>query len=98
MPDLNLSSDFAPIVLLYVVVQVILLVIVQVAFAIAVYSDALALERTQREPVLVIASIWGLATLVGGVFVAGLYWFIHHSTLFPDGDETVDVGPSQIVE
>ncbi len=53
-------------------------VIIHVVFAHAVELDAKTLSAT----VLTGGRIWALATLVGGVFVAGLYWGIHHSTLF----------------
>ena len=58
--------------------------IVHVFFAIAVFRDA---QRQQspvgRGTILVVPGLWSLATLVGGVVVAGIYWLIHHSTLRP---------------
>ena len=60
--------------------------IVHIAFAIAVFRDATYLRdprnlRAPRKPIFVGRMIWFLATLIGGVFVAGSYWIMHHSRL-----------------
>jgi hypothetical protein len=56
--------------------------IVHIAFAWAVLVDADLIWRMERrKPFLVGAGLWGLATLLGGVLVAALYWLIHHSTM-----------------
>jgi len=55
--------------------------LVHTAFANAVNRDALNLVRNGIQTSLVGPIMWTVATLVGGVFVAGIYWFIHHSTL-----------------
>jgi hypothetical protein len=50
-------------------------------FGIAVWATA---HRTERGGVVLTflsPFFWGFATLIGGVFVAGLYWLIHHSSL-----------------
>lgn len=58
--------------------------VVHVGFAFAVLADTGMMQRNQRrEPFLVGGVIWALATLLGGVFVAAIYWLIHHSTLRP---------------
>lgn len=54
--------------------------IVHIAFAIALFRDATNLP-THRKPIFVGAIIWFLATLIGGVFVAAIYWVMHHSRL-----------------
>ena len=60
----------------------ILTVLVPIVFAVAVYRDATRLNCGQA---LVIAGvgpiIWCVATLVGGVITAGIYWAMHHSRL-----------------
>ncbi|HEY3897420.1 MAG TPA: hypothetical protein VGM54_02340 [Chthoniobacter sp.] len=62
----------------------ILTAVVNIAFAIAVQADAQMLwNRLRRKPFFVGGGIWALATLLGGVFVAAIYWIIHHSTLRP---------------
>lgn len=58
--------------------------IVQVSFAFAVLVDTSRMRRyLRREPFLVSGILWALATLLGGVFVAAVYWLVHHSTLSP---------------
>lgn len=55
--------------------------IVNVAFAIAVFKDASARRRVWQHLWFVSPIFWAGATLVGSVFVAGLYWAMHYSTL-----------------
>src|SRR5205807_2243014 len=58
--------------------------IVHVGFAVAVLADAGSMpHKLRREPFLVGGVMWALATLLGGVFVAAVYWLVHHSTLCP---------------
>jgi len=56
--------------------------VVHLAFAFAVAKDAGRLPRG-RKPKFVGTLIWFLAALLGGPFVAGIYWVIHHSTISP---------------
>ena len=62
----------------------VLTVLVHLIFANAVYEDA---KRLRRQPVLVGPMMWFLATLVGGVITAGIYWAMHHSRLNQTADE-----------
>ena len=58
-------------------------VIVNVTFAIGVFADAARMvhDRGHRTKI-VPGPMWAFATLLGGVTVAGVYWFIHHSKFF----------------
>jgi len=62
------------------VVVTILGLVVHVAFALAVASNARDLVR-HRQLQFVSPVIWALATLFGGVWAAAVYWVLHHSTL-----------------
>ncbi len=52
--------------------------IVHLSFAVAVLID------TPRRRVLLPTPLWGLATLLGGVLVAGIYYALHYATCFED--------------
>lgn len=70
------------VMLLFVIVIWVLTFIVHLAFATGVWIDAEKLQFQHRLSI-VGPRIWFLATLLGGVFVAAAYWFIHHSRLSP---------------
>ncbi len=57
------------------------LAIVHIGFAAAVAADAGFLRREGTGPLIAGPFLWTLATLLGGVFVAGIYWVVNHSTL-----------------
>lgn len=58
--------------------------LVHIICAVAVYKDAARLKRRQALAIVGIGpAIWCVATLVGGVMTAGIYWVLHHSRLNP---------------
>src|SRR5882762_10267630 len=68
-------------------------VVVHVCFALAILADSQGLVNRLRRPTFLVGgSIWALATLLGGVFVAAIYWLIHHSNLRP---QLLPAAPSQ---
>ena len=55
--------------------------LVHIGFAVAVGQDAARLRREGSGPLIAGPFLWSCATLLGGVFVAGLYWAVNHSAL-----------------
>ena len=62
------------------IISFIMAAIVNIVFAIGVSVDA---KEVQRDRPLWFAGrfVWFIATLLGGVTVAALYWVMHRSTL-----------------
>ena len=54
--------------------------ILHIIFAGAVAKDAGRLNKDKISTCLVSGITWAFATLVGGVFTAAIYWFIHRSS------------------
>ena len=66
-------------ILIYVYWAVI--VIIHILLAVGVYDAAKRLGRENRPVIFVAGWVWAVATLIGGVIPAGIYWAINHSTL-----------------
>ncbi len=63
--------------------QMLLLIngLVHLLFAGAVAKDCGKLCNRGLNPILVSPATWAFTALIGGVWAAGLYWLLHHSTL-----------------
>ena len=87
------SLGFIPpyVITFWGIVITLLTVLVHVVFGFGVYLDALRMYRAGRPPVLVNPGTWLFATVLGGVFVAAVYWALHHSSLNP----SVSVAPTE---
>ena len=55
--------------------------VVHIGFAAAIATDAAQLKREGSGPLIVGPFLWTVATLLGGVLGACLYWVVNHSTL-----------------
>jgi hypothetical protein len=55
--------------------------IIHFLFAGAVANDCGKLSKQGLKPILVSPATWAFTTLIGGVYIGAIYWFLHHSTL-----------------
>ncbi len=87
---MNVTSMSGPF-LFFWIIWAVAVAVVNIAFAIGVFVDAdLMFVKTKKETYLVSKWIWALATLIGGVFIAGIYWLVHHSKLNPNLSNEID--------
>jgi len=52
--------------------------LIHIIFAGAVAKDAGLILKQGQRTYLVSGLTWAFATLIGGVFIAAVYWFMHH--------------------
>ena len=83
---MDLSFVNVTIFMLPSIVLGVLKIIVHIIFAWVVYKDADKFAD-RRSTIFVGPEMWFLATLVGGVITAGIYWAMHHSRLNRTTDE-----------
>jgi len=77
----ELSQQFGSQIQNLMILLMIVNAIIHLVFAGGIARDAGNLYKLGQKTALVSAPTWAFATLIGGVFVAAVYWFIHHSTL-----------------
>ena len=66
----NMTGQF----LFFWIIWALAVAVVNIAFAVGVFMDAdLMFVKTKKNTFLVSKWIWTLATLIGGVFIAGIY-------------------------
>jgi phosphate/sulfate permease len=56
-------------------------ILINILFAAGVARDTGAITARGENTILVGAMTWIVATLLGGVFSAAIYWTMHHSIL-----------------
>ncbi|MGA2802411.1 MAG: hypothetical protein ABSE97_08615 [Verrucomicrobiota bacterium] len=62
--------------------------VIHIAFACGVYADTRKLQQNGKRIYLVHPLFWVLATILGGVISAGIYWLVHHLRLRQDEVDT----------
>ena len=77
----ELANKFATQIQTFLYLMMVINGILHFIFAAAVARDAGKFYRLGQKPVLVSASTWAFATLIGGVITATIYWLLHYSTL-----------------
>lgn len=77
----ELAKHFAPQIETFFYLIMLLNGVLHLVFASAVARDTGKLTRLGQRPVLVSGATWAFTTLIGGVFVAAIYWILHYSTL-----------------
>ena len=90
---LNFLTGWSQLAALWAITVAVLTVLIHIVFAVAVYRDATRLDRT-RTLIIVGPGIWCIATLLGGVITAAIYWAMHHSRLNPD----IPITPTETTE
>lgn len=78
--NLNFTALPAELMAFVVIAFSLTTIIIHIFFAIGVLQDASRLPA-RRGPIFVGQGVWCAATLLGGVFVAAVYWAMHHSRL-----------------
>ncbi len=61
------------------IIATIITAVVNIFFAIAIFHDATERHDHDNYIWFVHPVVWALATLVGGVFAAAIYWALHYA-------------------
>ncbi|QDU43424.1 hypothetical protein Mal52_18980 [Symmachiella dynata] len=80
--SVQVTGGFGDMMVFFVFVVGVLTFIVNFSFAAGVFRNAEYLFKAERLN-FVGPWMWFFATLFGGVFVAAVYWAVHHSRLNP---------------
>lgn len=59
----------------------IIVLIVNIAFAIAIYKACEEMDKAEKKVLYVDRAIWALSAAVTGLLTVIVFWLIHHSTL-----------------
>lgn len=68
----------------------ILMAVVHLAFAAAVAKDAGRLLQSRGSTILVGPVMWSFATIIGGVWVAAVFWLMHHLPLLQQSNYKIN--------
>ncbi|VAW94037.1 hypothetical protein MNBD_GAMMA22-2116 [hydrothermal vent metagenome] len=80
------SFDFDNMVTMYYL----LMAVVHFGFAAAVAKDAGRLHQSRGSTILVGPVMWSFATIIGGVWVAAVFWVLHHLPILQQSNYRTD--------
>jgi hypothetical protein len=80
--------------LLFWFIFIALTAMIHIAFAFGVFQDSAKLRETKFVP----GGFWALAILIGGVWLVGIYWLIHHSNLISKDSNEAENETTSIFE
>ena len=76
-----LAHSFNNIIQSISLIMLVIHAVLNVIFAGAVAKDGGEITKAGFHTQIVSPMTWAFATLIGGVFVAAVYWLIHHAKL-----------------
>ncbi len=79
---MDIYTQFAQTYSTISIVIIIISAFVNILFAAGVAKDVSHFTQAKVTTQIVPGSVWVIATVIGGVWVALVYWIIHHSSLF----------------
>lgn len=77
----NVTNTINQLLINLPMIKLFFIMIINLFFASAVAKDAGYLYQRGYNTILVPGIIWALATLIGGLLAAAIYWVLHHSNL-----------------